>query len=133
MLQLNYIPKRERGFLNNLEAYLAKRDGVDKILKISRYATKVRELKRINEDEACLDTSTQITVSRGVGCKEEEEEEERKRKLREKKLMKQLSVVQHLADALMALAGIQDGKGGFSDPLLYLVLEFYRLFSSHKN
>ena len=36
--QLN--PK-EKDFLNHLEAYLAKRDGVDKILKISRYATKI--------------------------------------------------------------------------------------------
>ncbi|CBI19655.3 unnamed protein product, partial [Vitis vinifera] len=30
-----------RDFLNHLEAYLAKRDGVDKLLKISRYATRI--------------------------------------------------------------------------------------------
>ncbi|CAM8915872.1 unnamed protein product [Rhodiola kirilowii] len=30
-----------RDFLRHLEAYLAKRDGVDKLLKISRYATKI--------------------------------------------------------------------------------------------
>lgn len=34
-------PKKERDFLNHVEAYLAKRDGVDKLLKISRYATKI--------------------------------------------------------------------------------------------
>ncbi|OVA18660.1 Peroxisomal biogenesis factor 11 [Macleaya cordata] len=32
---------KERDFLNHLEAYLAKRDGVDKLLKISRYASKI--------------------------------------------------------------------------------------------
>ncbi|TMX02073.1 hypothetical protein EJD97_022653 [Solanum chilense] len=32
---------KNRDFLNHLEAYLAKRDGVDKLLKISRYASKI--------------------------------------------------------------------------------------------
>lgn len=32
---------KDRDFLNHVEAYLAKRDGVDKLLKISRYATKI--------------------------------------------------------------------------------------------
>ncbi|XP_042520111.1 peroxisomal membrane protein 11A-like [Macadamia integrifolia] len=32
---------KERDFLNHLEAYLAKRDGVDKLLKICRYASKI--------------------------------------------------------------------------------------------
>ncbi|XWS24495.1 hypothetical protein CRYUN_Cryun28dG0107700 [Craigia yunnanensis] len=73
---------------------------------------KFRDLKRINEDEACLDSTIEIACSRGVWCKEEEEEE------RKKKLMKQLSVVQDLADGLMALADIQDGKGSFADALL---------------
>ncbi|CAL1411005.1 unnamed protein product [Linum trigynum] len=31
----------DRDFLNHLEAYLSKRDGVDKLLKISRYAAKI--------------------------------------------------------------------------------------------
>lgn len=232
---------KEKDFLNHLEAYLAKRDGVDKLLKISRYATKIilassvlpetvqltrrlksfdssvglsrkafrlgkfvqdvnalrnshldskeeiflsviayggeglyyfveqfiwlaksglidakhsrnlqkisawaefigyigsislkfRELRRINEDLACLDSSIEISVSRGVGCKEEEE---KKRKLRQKKLMKQLSVVQDLADGLMALADIQDGKGTFSDPLLLSCAGLLSaLISTHKN
>ncbi|XP_021731644.1 peroxisomal membrane protein 11A-like [Chenopodium quinoa] len=33
-------PSKDRDFLKHLEAYLAKRDGVDKLLKISRYASK---------------------------------------------------------------------------------------------
>lgn len=33
--------EKQRDFLNHLETYLAKRDGVDKLLKISRYATKI--------------------------------------------------------------------------------------------
>ncbi|KAF5740751.1 Peroxin 11A isoform 1 [Tripterygium wilfordii] len=42
----NIIPNqsekpKDRDFLNHLETYLAKRDGVDKLLKISRYATKI--------------------------------------------------------------------------------------------
>ncbi|RZC55113.1 hypothetical protein C5167_013964 [Papaver somniferum] len=32
--------KKERDFLSHLEIYLAKRDGIDKLLKISRYASK---------------------------------------------------------------------------------------------
>ncbi|KAJ0229424.1 hypothetical protein HA466_0316830 [Hirschfeldia incana] len=32
---------KKRDFLNHLETYLAKRDGVDKLLKISRYTTKI--------------------------------------------------------------------------------------------
>ncbi|KAI3962055.1 hypothetical protein MKW92_005748 [Papaver armeniacum] len=32
--------KKERDFLTHLEVYLAKRDGIDKLLKISRYASK---------------------------------------------------------------------------------------------
>ncbi|XP_021284769.1 peroxisomal membrane protein 11A [Herrania umbratica] len=233
---------KEKDFLNHLEAFLAKRDGVDKLLKISRYATKIilassvlpetvpltrrlksfessvglsrkafrlgkfvqdvnalrnshldskqeiflsiiayggeglyyfveqfiwlaksglidakhsrnlqklsawaefigyigsislkfRDLKRINEDEACLNSSIEIAVSRGVGCKEEEEE--RRKKLREKKLMKKLSIVQDLADVLMALADILDGKGRFSDPLVVSCAGLLSaLISTHKN
>ncbi|CAK9312636.1 unnamed protein product [Citrullus colocynthis] len=33
--------EKQRDFFNHLEAYLAKRDGVDKLLKISRYTTKI--------------------------------------------------------------------------------------------
>ncbi|KAL2927507.1 Peroxisomal membrane protein 11A [Bienertia sinuspersici] len=33
--------QKQRDFLNHVESYLAKRDGVDKLLKISRYASKI--------------------------------------------------------------------------------------------
>ncbi|KAF3446283.1 hypothetical protein FNV43_RR11462 [Rhamnella rubrinervis] len=234
------MPK-DRDFLNHLEVYLAKRDGVDKLLKISRYATKIilassalpetlpltgrlksfessvgvsrkafrlgkfvqdvnalrssnfdskqelvfsliayggeglyyfveqfiwltksglingkhsrklqkisawtefigyfgsvslkfRDLKRIGEDEACLESSIEIATVRGIGC---EQEEEKMRKLREKKVMKKLSIVQDLADGLMALADIRDGKGlalgSFSVSCAGLLSA---LISTHKN
>ncbi|KAB5568978.1 hypothetical protein DKX38_002771 [Salix brachista] len=232
---------RQRDFLNHLEVYLAKRDGVDKLLKISRYATKIilassllpetliltkrlksfessvglsrkafrlgkfvqdvnalrdspfdtkqeiilsiiayggeglyyfveqfvwlaksglidskhskslgkvsawaefvgyigsislkfRDVKKLSEEEACLESSIEVTVTRGVGC---QEEEKRLWKLREKKLMKKLSIVQDFADGLMALADIRDGRGRFSGPLLMSCAGlFSALISTHKN
>ncbi|KAG2666571.1 hypothetical protein I3843_15G068100 [Carya illinoinensis] len=232
---------KERDLLHHLEAYLAKRDGVDKLLKISRYATKIilassvlpetltltgrlksfetsvglsrkafrlgkfvqdlnalrnshfdskqelvlsiianggeglyyfveqfiwlsksglidskhsrnlqkisawaefigymgsislkfMDLKRIKEDEACLESTIEIAVARGNGCLEEEQ---RLRKLREKKLMKKLSIVQDIADGLMALADIRDGKGQLSAPLFISCAGLLSaLISTHKN
>ncbi|KAK5831755.1 peroxisomal membrane protein 11A [Gossypium arboreum] len=98
---------------------------------IGSISLKLRDLKRIKEDEACLNSSIEIAISRGVG---RTEEEERRKKLREKKLMKQLSVVQDIADGLMALADIRDGKGRFTDPLLLSCAGlFSALISTHKN
>ncbi|KAK2660483.1 hypothetical protein Ddye_007016 [Dipteronia dyeriana] len=232
---------KDRDFLNHLEAYLAKRDGVDKLLKISRYATKIilaysilpetlpltarlksfessvglsrkafrlgkfvqdvnalrdshfdskedlilsvvayggeglyyfveqfiwfaksglidpkhsrnlqkisawaefigyigsislkfRDLKRIIEDEACLESSIEIAISRGNGCKEEEQ---RMKKLREKKLLKKLSIVQDFADALMTVADIRDGKGTLLGPLFVASAGLLSaIISTHKN
>ncbi|GMI91238.1 peroxin 11A [Hibiscus trionum] len=98
---------------------------------IGSITLKLRELKRMNEDEACLNSSIEIALLGGVGCKEEEE---RRKKLRAKKLMKQLSVVQDFADGLMALADIRDGKGSFTDPLLLSCAGLLSaLISTHKN
>ncbi|KAB2604185.1 peroxisomal membrane protein 11A-like [Pyrus ussuriensis x Pyrus communis] len=232
---------KQKDFLNHLEAYLAKRDGVDKLLKISRYATKIvlassalpetlpltqrlksfessvgvsrkafrlgkfvqdvnalrsskfdsnqelvlaliayvgegfyffaeqfvwlvksglidkkhsrnlqkisawaefigyagsislkfRDLSRISEDEKCVKSSIEIAIMRGNGC---EEEKEKLSKLREKKMMKRLSVVQDSADALMALADIRDGGGPFLGPLsISLAGMLSALISTHKN
>ncbi|XP_015884616.3 peroxisomal membrane protein 11A [Ziziphus jujuba] len=232
---------KDRDFLNHLEAYLAKRDGVDKLLKISRYTTKIilassalpetlpvtgrlksfessvgvsrkafrlgkfvqdvnalrsshfdskgeillsviayggeglyyfveqfiwlaksglidakhsrnlqkisawaefigylgsislkfRDLKRIGEDEACVESSIKIAITRGIGY---EQEKEKLRKLREKKLMKKLSIVQDFADALMAVADIRDGKGPFLGTLsLSCAGLLSALISTHKN
>ncbi|KAK8642456.1 hypothetical protein V6N13_011798 [Hibiscus sabdariffa] len=98
---------------------------------IGSITLKLRELKRMNEDEACLNSSIEIAILGGVGCKEEEE---RRRKLRAKKVTKQLSVVQDFADGLMALADIRDGKGSFTDPLLLSCAGLLSaLISTHKN
>ncbi|XP_004499131.1 peroxisomal membrane protein 11A [Cicer arietinum] len=94
-------------------------------------ALKIRDLRIINEDEACLKSSIEIGVLRGVGC---EEEKIRSRKLREKKLMKKVSIVQDLADGLMALDDILDGKGIFSKPILMSSAGLLSaLISTHKN
>ncbi|KAF5747096.1 peroxisomal membrane protein 11A-like [Tripterygium wilfordii] len=242
----NIIPnhsakRKDRDFLNHLETYLAKRDGVDKLLKISRYATKIilassalpenlpltqrlksfessvgvsrkafrlgkfvqdinslrsssfdskqdiilsviayggeglyyfaeqfiwlaksglidgkhsrnmakisawaefigylgsitlkfRDLKGMTEDEACLESSIEIAEMRGIDC---EEERVKLRKVRDKKLMKKLSIVQDFADGLMALADIRDGKGRLSAPLLLSSAGLLSaVISTHKN
>jgi hypothetical protein len=81
---------------------------------IGSISLKFRDLKKLSEDEVCLESSIGVTVTRGVGC---QEGERRLWKLREKKLMKKLSIVQDFADGLMALADIRDGRGRFSGPL----------------
>ncbi|KAF7851576.1 hypothetical protein BT93_L3575 [Corymbia citriodora subsp. variegata] len=92
---------------------------------------KIRDLRRLQEDEACVESSIEIATSRGVNCKEEEL---KLRKLRDKKLMKKLSMVQDLADGLMALADIRDGKGRLSGPLLMSCAGLVSaLISTHKN
>ena len=92
---------------------------------------KLIDLKGIAEDEACLETSIEVAVSRGIGCLEEEQ---RLRKLREKKLMKKLSIVQDFADGLMALADIREGKGRLSAPLVVSCAGLLSaLISTHKN
>ncbi|KAG9440930.1 hypothetical protein H6P81_021095 [Aristolochia fimbriata] len=218
-------PSKDRDFLNHLEVYLAKRDGVDKLLKISRYASKIvisssllsenhdlhrrlksfessvgvsrkafrlgkfvqdlnalrtsasdstedrilaliayggeglyyfveqfvwlaktglidpktsarlqkisawaefigyigsislkrRDLRRIMEEEAALKSEVPELKSKGQGV---DKEEEKLKKLAEKRLLKKLSILQDVADGLMAVADIRDGKGPLSAPLL---------------
>ncbi|KAJ7966720.1 Peroxisomal membrane protein like [Quillaja saponaria] len=98
---------------------------------IGSITLKVRDLRVILEEEACLKSSIGIAITRGDGY---QEEEVRIRKLREKKLMKKLSIVQDLADGLMALADIRDGKGPFSGSLLLSSAGLLSaLISTHKN
>ncbi|KAK4795831.1 hypothetical protein SAY86_028157 [Trapa natans] len=68
---------------------------------------KIRDLRGIREEEACLESSIEIATSRGIGHKEEDE---RLRELMGNKLMKRLSIFQDLADDLTALADIRDGR-----------------------
>ncbi|KAF7837454.1 peroxisomal membrane protein 11A [Senna tora] len=232
---------KHRDFFNHLEAYLAKRDGVDKLLKISRYATKVilassviqgnptlslrlktfessvgvsrkafrlgkfvqdlnalrnsrsdskqewvlsiiayggeglyyfveqfiwlaksglidakhsknlqkisawaefigyfgsialklGDLRHICDDEEILKSRIEVAITKGIGC---QDEEVKLSKLREKKLMKKLSLVQDLADGFMTLDDIMDGKGPFSRPLLVSSAGLLSaLISTHKN
>ncbi|KAK7383059.1 hypothetical protein VNO78_28725 [Psophocarpus tetragonolobus] len=98
---------------------------------IGSVALKLGDLRGLAEEERCLESSVEITRLRGVGCVDEEA---RLRKLREKKLIKRLSVVQDLADAVMALDDILDGKGPFSKPLLLASAGLLSsLISTHKN
>lgn len=117
-------PKRSR-FLQKISAWC------EFIGYFGSVALKIRDLKVIMEDEECLRSSVEIAVLRGEGCGEEEE---RLRKAREKKVMKRLSIVQDLADAVMALDDMLDGKAPFSRPVLMASAGLLSaLISTHKN
>ncbi|KAL1817838.1 hypothetical protein DCAR_0522321 [Daucus carota subsp. sativus] len=92
---------------------------------------KIRELRRIRDEESCLVSSIRIADLREISVADDRE---RLRKLREKKLLKRLSVVQDLADGLMALADIRDGKGRFTGPLVLSSAGLLSaVISTHKN
>ncbi|XP_004291898.1 PREDICTED: peroxisomal membrane protein 11A-like [Fragaria vesca subsp. vesca] len=98
---------------------------------VGSVSLKIRDLRRIAEDEKRVKMSIEVAITRGIKC---EEEKERLGKLIEKKLMKRLSVVQDSADALMALADIRDGKGHFLGPLSVSIAGLLSaLISTHKN
>lgn len=98
---------------------------------IGSISLKTRDLKGISKDEACLLSSIEIMATRGDSTKTEEE---KLKKLREKKLLKKLSVVQDVADGLMAVADIRDGKGRLSGPLLMASAGMLSaIISTHKN
>lgn len=98
---------------------------------VGSIALKVGDLRAMAEEETCLSSTLEISELRGVSCAEEEG---RLRKLREKKLMKRLSVVQDLADAIMAVDDILDGKSSFSNPPLMASAGLLSaLISTHKN
>lgn len=98
---------------------------------IGSISLKFRDLKKIIEDEACLASTIEISISRGNGYGEEEQ---KMKKLKEKKLMKKLSIVQDLADGLMALADIREGKGRLFGPLSVASAGLLSaIISTHKN
>lgn len=118
----------DKGLLPKLQKISAWAEFVGYIGSIT---LKIRDLRGIRVDEACLESSIEIAISRGNAHKEEDE---RLNKLREKKLMKRLSILQDLADGLMALADIREGKGRFSGPLLVSCAGLLSaLISTHKN
>ncbi|KAI3777431.1 hypothetical protein L1987_47231 [Smallanthus sonchifolius] len=98
---------------------------------VGSISLKIRDLRGILEDEACLVSSVEIRVKRRDGT---ETEEEKLKKLREKKLMKKLSMVQDVADGLMAVADVRDGKGRLSGPMLMASAGMLSaIISAHKN
>ncbi|KAK9054360.1 hypothetical protein SSX86_025438 [Deinandra increscens subsp. villosa] len=76
---------------------------------VGSVSLKIGDLKAISMEEA------EIRVRR-KDCTEIEDRE--LEKLGEKKVMKRLSLVQDVADGLMAVADIRDGKGRLSGPLV---------------
>ncbi|KAL7155232.1 hypothetical protein ABFS83_03G061900 [Erythranthe nasuta] len=92
---------------------------------------KVIELRKIDEEERCLASTVDLTLLRGINGGDEIE---KLRKLKEKKTMKRLSVVQDLADGLMAFADIRDGGGSLSSPLVLSSAGMLSaVISTHKN
>ncbi|XP_028794200.1 peroxisomal membrane protein 11A-like [Neltuma alba] len=92
-------------------------------------ALKLRDLRNICDDEECLKSS--IESATGSGCKEDEAKLNR---LREKKLLKKLSLIQDVADGFMALDDILDGRGPLSRPLFVSSAGLLSaLISTHKN
>lgn len=98
---------------------------------IGSISLKIGDLKGLKEDLVCLGSSIEIAVARGDEC---EEVREKERAVRMKMTMKTMSILQDLADALMAMADIRDGKGKLSAPfLLSCAGLFSALVSTHKN
>ncbi|CAN7046096.1 unnamed protein product [Brassica oleracea var. botrytis] len=212
---------KNRDFLNHLETYLAKRDGVDKLLKISRYTTKIilassllpesgsltHRLKsfessvgvsrkafrlgkfvqdinalRASPRDSSRDLLLLVIAYGGEGLYYFVEqfiwlaksglidakwlqkisawaelvgyvgsvslkirdlrkiemsnggEEEKMKKLKEKKTLKVLSILQDLADGLMTIADLRDGKGVLSAPsVISSAGLFSAIISTHKN
>ncbi|KAF8109154.1 hypothetical protein N665_0102s0062 [Sinapis alba] len=98
---------------------------------VGSVSLKVRDLREIKEEEACVASTIEISVTRGIGC---ECEEEKMKKLKEKKTLKVLSVLQDVADGLMTVADLRDGKGVLSAPSLIASAGlFSAVISTHKN
>lgn len=92
---------------------------------------KIGELKEMSAELKCLESKTEVGVARGENW---EEEREKEMKLRMKMMMKKLSIVQDMADALMAVADIRDGRGKLSAPLVVSGAGLLSaLISTHKN
>ncbi|KAL9661047.1 hypothetical protein QQ045_025866 [Rhodiola kirilowii] len=92
---------------------------------------KIRDLMILSEDEACLISSIEMAKTTGISCVDEES---KLKKMRAKKMLKRLSTIQDVADWLMALADIRDGKGRLSAPIFVSSAGLLSaLISTHKN
>ncbi|KAL9245029.1 hypothetical protein vseg_018728 [Gypsophila vaccaria] len=111
------------GLSRRLQIYSAWSEFVGYIGSIS---LKLHDLSLLNRNLACL-------AARGDTCDEQNCEVQ---VLKEKVLLKRLSIVQDLADAFMALADIRDSKkGGYLSSPLFLSCAglLSALISTHKN
>lgn len=89
---------------------------------VGSVAIKIGEVRRMRSQLASVVAKTELAAKSSSEALarpvEKGADGEAVRKLREKLLLKELSIVQDLADALMALADVRDGKGPFTGPLL---------------
>ncbi|CAA7048073.1 unnamed protein product [Microthlaspi erraticum] len=98
---------------------------------VGSVSLKIRDLGKMKEEETCVASTIEISVSRGISC---DGEEEKMKKLKEKKTLKVLSILQDLADGLMTIADLRDGKGVLSAPnVISSAGLFSALISTHKN
>ncbi|GAA0165665.1 hypothetical protein LIER_21006 [Lithospermum erythrorhizon] len=119
----------DKKYLANLTKFSAWFEFVGYIGSVS---LKVKDLIKIEVDEKCLVES--IEGLKGEGEGKGGGEVEKLRNVREKKLMKRLSIVQDLADGLMALVDISGGLGRFSTPLMVSSAGLLSaVISTHKN
>lgn len=95
---------------------------------VGSVALKIEDLKKIRVQLKSVVEANRKSAGFDQGGNEE------LRRLREKLLLKQLSIVQDLADALMAIGDVRDGKGILSGPFLMASAGLLSaLISTHKN
>ncbi|CAN8320922.1 unnamed protein product [Cochlearia groenlandica] len=98
---------------------------------IGSVSMKVKDLKEMRYEEICVASTMEICLTRGLDC---EEEEEKMKKIKEKKNMKVLSLLQDVADGLMTVSDLRDGKGMLSRASVVSCAGlFSALVSTHKN
>lgn len=98
---------------------------------VGSIALKVGDLRGILEEESSLGARVEELRAEGAGV---EKETEKLRRLAEKRAMKKLSIVQDVADGLMAASDVRDGKGALTGPLLMASAGLLSaLISTHKN
>ncbi|XP_010479175.1 PREDICTED: peroxisomal membrane protein 11A [Camelina sativa] len=98
---------------------------------VGSVSMKVRDLRKLREEETCVASTIEISVSRGMAC---DGEDEKMKKIKEKKTLKVLSIMQDVADGLMTISDIGDGKGVLSAPSVVSSAGlFSAIVSTHKN
>ncbi|KAI4389919.1 hypothetical protein MLD38_002086 [Melastoma candidum] len=120
------IDKRNLSYLQKVSAW------TELIGYAGSLGLKIRDLTELREEEGRLTRSLEVGLTRGDACREEAA---RLRKVREKALMKRLSIVQDIADAIMALSDVSDGQGRLAarPSVIASAGLISALISAHKN